>query len=144
MLMNREEIKAVIPHRDPFLLIDGIESMADDTVVACKTVTGDEEFFRGHFPQYPIMPGVLIIEAMAQALAVLMLSRPEHRGKLGFLGGMDKVRFKRQVKPGDQLRLEVTLTKLRGTIGFAKGKAFVDGEMAAGADIICAIGGRYV
>lgn len=144
MLMNREGIKEVIPHRDPFLLIDGIESMAEDTVVAWKAVTGEEEFFRGHFPQYPIMPGVLIIEAMAQALAVLVLSRPEHRGKLGFFGGMDKVRFKRQVKPGDRLRLEVTLTNMRGGIGFAKGKAFVDDEMAAGADIICAIGGQNV
>ena len=141
MLLNQDDIKAIIPHRDPFLLVDAIESMAGDTIVAYKYVTGSEDFFRGHFPAFPVMPGVLIIEAMAQAMAVLLLSRPEFSGKLGFFGGMDKVRFKRKVLPGDTLRLEVTVTNLRGSIGFATGKAYVGSELAASADIICAIGG---
>ncbi len=141
MLLDQEAIQAVIPHRDPFLLVNAVESMTDDTIVAYKYVTGEEDFFRGHFPQFPVMPGVLIIEAMAQAMAVLILSRPEYRGKLGFFGGMDKVRFKRKVVPGDTLRLEVTVTKMRSGIGFATGKALVGDELAAGAEIICAIGG---
>lgn len=141
MMLNQDEIKAIIPHRDPFLLIDSIEMMEGDDVVAIKNVTGNEDFFKGHFPSFPVMPGVLIIEAMAQAMAVLMLSRPVFKGKLGFFGGMDNVRFKRKVVPGDTLRLEVTLNKLRGGIGFASGKAFVGEELAASADIVCAIGG---
>lgn len=141
MLMDQEAIKAIIPHRDPFILVNAVESMTDDTIIAYKYVTGDEAFFQGHFPEYPVMPGVLIIEAMAQAMAVLLLGRPENRGKLGFFGGMDKVRFKRKVVPGDTLRLEVTVNKLRSGIGFATGKAYVGSELAAGAEIICAIGG---
>ena len=141
MLLDQEQIKAIIPHRDPFILIDSIESMAGDDVVAIKNVTGDEDFFKGHFPGLPVMPGVLIIEALAQALAVLMLSRPEFKGKIGFFAGMDKVRFKRKVVPGDQLRLEVTVTSMRGSISFASGKAYVGKDLAAAADIICAIGG---
>jgi 3-hydroxyacyl-[acyl-carrier-protein] dehydratase len=141
MLLNQEEIKAIIPHRDPFLLLDAIESIEGDSIVAIKNVTGSEDFFRGHFPGYPVMPGVLIIEAMAQAMAVLLLGRPEYQGKLGFFGGMDKVRFKRKVVPGDTLLLEVTVTAMRGSIGFASGKAYVGGSLAASADIICAIGG---
>ena len=141
MLMNLENIKAIIPHRDPFLLIDSVESMGVNTITAWKNVTGDEDFFRGHFPQFPVMPGVLIIEAMAQAMAVLILSRPEFAGKLGFFAGMDKVRFKRKVEPGDHLRLDVTLNRLRSGIGFATGKAYVGDELAASAEIVCAIGG---
>ncbi len=141
MLMNQEDIKKIIPHREPFILVDTVESMTDDTIVAYKHVTGQEDFFKGHFPEFPIMPGVLQIEAMAQAMAVLLLGRPENQGKLGFFAGMDKVRFKRKVVPGDTLRLEVTVTKMRATLGFASGKAYVGDELAASADIICAIGG---
>lgn len=141
MMLNQEQIKAIIPHRDPFLLIDSVSQMGDDNITAFKIVTGDEDFFRGHFPQFPVMPGVLIVEAMAQALAVLMLSRPEFKGKIGFFGGMDKVRFKRKVVPGDTLRFEVKLTNLRGSVSFASGKAYVGQDLAAAADIICAIGG---
>jgi len=141
MLLNQEEIKAIIPHRDPFILVNAVESMTENTIVAYKYVTGEESFFQGHFPQFPVMPGVLIIEAMAQAMAVLLLGKPEYRGKLGFFGGMDKVRFKRKVVPGDTLRLEVTVNKMRSGVGFATGKAFVGNELAAGAEIICAIGG---
>jgi len=141
MQLDQEQIKAIIPHRDPFLLIDAVTRMENDNITALKYVTGEEDFFRGHFPEFPVMPGVLIVEAMAQALAVLMLSRPEFKGKIGFFGGMDKVRFKRKVVPGDTLRLEVKLTNLRGSVSFASGKAYVGQDLAAAADIICAIGG---
>ena len=141
MIMNQEEIKQIIPHREPFLLVDEVESLEGGTIVAYKQVTGEEDFFRGHFPNYPVMPGVLIVEAMAQAGAISILSQDAFRGKIAFFGGIDKVRFKRQVVPGDRLRLEVTLTRMRGTIGFASGKAFVGDELACAADIICVIGG---
>jgi 3-hydroxyacyl-[acyl-carrier-protein] dehydratase len=141
MLMNQDEIKQIIPHREPFLLVDEVESMDGDTIVAYKNVTGEEDFFRGHFPQYPIMPGVLIVEALAQAGAINILSKDEFRGKIAFFGGIDKVRFKRQVVPGDRLKLEVTLTRMRGSVGFATCKATVNGELAVSADIICVIGG---
>jgi len=140
MLMNQTDIQAVIPHRKPFILVDAVESMSEDSIVAYKYVTGEEDFFQGHFPEFPVMPGVLVIEALAQAGAVCILSRPEYRGKLAFFGGMDKVRFKRKVLPGDTLRLEVTLNKIRSGIGFATGRAYVGQELAAGAEIICAIG----
>jgi len=141
MLMNQEEIKQIIPHREPFILVDEVESMEGDTIVCYKNVTGEEDFFRGHFPGYPVMPGVLIVEALAQAGAISILSKDEFRGKIAFFGGIDKVRFKRQVVPGDRLRLEVTLTRMRGNVGFATGKATVGDELAVSADIICVIGG---
>jgi 3-hydroxyacyl-[acyl-carrier-protein] dehydratase len=141
MLMNQEDILKIIPHRDPFVLVDSVATMDTHHITAFKQLTGDEHFFQGHFPDFPVMPGVLIVEALAQAGAILILSRPENRGKLAFFGGMDKVRFKRKVLPGDKLRLEVTINKIRSNIGFASGQAFVDGELAASAEIICAIGG---
>jgi 3-hydroxyacyl-[acyl-carrier-protein] dehydratase len=141
MLMNQEEIKQIIPHRDPFILVDEVESLTADSIVAYKHVTGEEDFFRGHFPSYPVMPGVLIIEALAQAGAIVFLSRDEFRGKIAFFAGIDKARFKRQVVPGDTIRLEVTMTKMRSSIGFATGKAYVGDQLAASAEIMCAIGG---
>ena len=140
MLMDQEAIKAIIPHRDPFILVDSVETMTRDSIIARKHISGQEDFFRGHFPEFPVMPGVLIVEALAQAGAVLILSRPEFKGKLAFFGGMDKVRFKRKVIPGDTLRLEVTINNMRGSIGFATGRAYVGDELAASAEIICAIG----
>jgi len=118
MLMNQEEIKQIIPHREPSILVDEVESMEGETIVAYKNVTGAEDFFRGHFPHYPVMPGVLIVEALAQAGAISILSKEKFRGKIAFFGGIDKVRFKRQVVPGDRLRLEVTLTRMRGQCRF--------------------------
>lgn len=141
MLFDQEKIKKIIPHREPFLLVDTVNTMTEDKISAEKKVTGEEDFFRGHFPGLPVMPGVLIIEALAQAGAVLILSRPEFQGKIAYFGGMDKVRFKRKVVPGDRLRLEVEITRMRGSIGFGRGQAYVGEELAAAADVIFAVGG---
>ncbi|WP_440897962.1 3-hydroxyacyl-ACP dehydratase FabZ [Amphibacillus sp. Q70] len=139
-MLDIEEIKAIIPHRYPFLLVDEIVEMeAGKRVVGKKNVTINEPFFQGHFPNYPVMPGVLILEALAQTGAVSMLSKKENDGKIGFLAGIDKCRFRRQVKPGDTLRLEVEITRLKGPIGKGKAKATVEGEMACEAEIMFAI-----
>lgn len=139
MIMDQAAIKKIIPHRDSFLLLDSVLELSPEHVVALKHVTGEEDFFRGHFPEYPVMPGVLIVEALAQAGAVSILSRPEFAGKIAFFGGLDKVRFKRQVRPGDTLRLEVQITRLRGPVGFGEGKAYVGEELACQASLMFAV-----
>lgn len=139
-LMNQEEIKAIIPHRDPFILVDEVLEMSEESIVALKHVRGDEYFFRGHFPGMPVMPGVLIVEAMAQAGAIVALSKPENKGKIALFAGIDKARFKKSAFPGDTLRLEVKLTKQRGPIGFGEGKAYIDGKLSCSAEIMFAIG----
>lgn len=139
-MMDIEQIKDIIPHRYPFLLVDKILDVEEDKrVVGLKNVTINEPFFQGHFPEYPVMPGVLIIEALAQVGAIAVLGMEENKGKLGFLAGVDKCRFKRQVKPGDQLKLEVEIIRMRGPIGKGKGIATVDGEVACEAEIMFAI-----
>lgn len=139
-LMDQEQIKAVIPHRDPFLLIDTIEELeVGRRVVATKTVSPDSFWFQGHFPGHPVTPGVLIIEMLAQAGAVCALAMPENQGKLAFFGGIDKAKFRRQVLPGDTLRLEVEMLKMRGSFGMGKGTATVNGERAASAEITFAL-----
>lgn len=138
--MDIQEIKEVIPHRYPFLLVDKVlEKEEGKRVVGLKNVTANEPFFQGHFPDYPVMPGVLIVEALAQVGAIAVLDIEENRGKIGFLAGIDKCRFKRQVKPGDQLRLEVEILRMKGPIGKGKGIATVDGEIACQAEIMFAI-----
>lgn len=139
-MMDIEQIKDIIPHRYPFLLVDKILDVEEGKrVVGLKNVTMNEPFFQGHFPDYPVMPGVLIVEALAQVGAIAVLGMEENKGKLGFLAGIDKCRFKRQVKPGDQLKLDVEIIRMRGPIGKGKGIATVDGEVACEAEIMFAI-----
>ena len=139
-IVEVNEIMKRIPHRYPFLLVDRVlELEPGKRGVGIKNVTVNEPFFQGHFPGIPIMPGVLIIEAMAQLGAVIVLGMPENQGKLALFAGIDNVRFRRQVVPGDQLRIEVEITRLRGTIGKGQGKAFVEGEVAAEGEIMFAL-----
>ncbi|HLE58671.1 MAG TPA: 3-hydroxyacyl-ACP dehydratase FabZ [Candidatus Limnocylindria bacterium] len=129
--LEAADIMRIIPHRYPFLLIDRvIELEPGRRVVAIKQVTANEPQFTGHFPDRPIMPGVLMIEALAQAGAVAVLSLPEYRGKLALFAAIDECRFRRTVVPGDTLRLEITVLKLRGMFGRATAVASVDGEPA--------------
>ena len=126
---GREEIEAILPHRDPFLLVDEVLELEPGArVLARKTVTEDD--CAGHFPGNPIMPGVKMVEALAQCGAVAVLSQPENAGKLALFAGIDDVRFKRIVRPGDELTLECTLETVRGPIGRGKARATVDGELA--------------
>lgn len=139
-VMDINEIRKIIPHRYPFLLIDKILSIEPDRkVVGLKNVTANEQFFEGHFPDYPIMPGVLIIEAMGQVGGILLLSRKENLGKTAFFMGLDKVKFRRPVLPGDQLVFEVEKIKIRKHTGIMKGQAFANGRLAAEAELKFAI-----
>lgn len=140
MIFNREQIQKIIPHRDPFLLIDEVVEYEEGTsVTAVKHVTGEEDFFIGHFPEYKVMPGVLILEAMAQAGAVVFLSMEQYKGKIAFFTGADNVKWKRQVKPGDELILNVQIDKMKLGIGIANGEAYVSGELACSATIKFAV-----
>ncbi|MFC4661387.1 3-hydroxyacyl-ACP dehydratase FabZ [Oceanobacillus aidingensis] len=138
--MDIQQIKEVLPHRYPFLLVDQVKDIEEGKkVIAIKNVTANEPFFPGHFPDYPVMPGVLILEALAQTGAIAVLGIEENKGKIGFLAGVDKCRFKRQVKPGDQLELVVEIIRMKGPIGKGKGVATVNGEVACEAEITFAI-----
>ncbi|MGG4166076.1 3-hydroxyacyl-ACP dehydratase FabZ [Rossellomorea vietnamensis] len=142
-MLDINEIKEIIPHRYPFLLVDRILEVEEGKkAIGIKNVTANEEFFNGHFPDYPVMPGVLIVEALAQVGAVAMLKVEDNRGRLAFFTGIDKCRFKRQVKPGDQLRLEVEMIRFKGPIGKGKGIATVDGEVACELEMMFALGDK--
>src|SRR3989339_1245474 len=135
--LDIKEILKIIPHRYPFLLIDRIIELEEGKrAVAIKNVTINEPFFEGHFPNHPIMPGVLIIEAIAQVGVVMALRVPENAGKLVYFGGIDNVRFRRPVVPGDQLRIEVEALWVRGAIGKMKGKVTVEGQVAVEGEFI--------
>lgn len=136
MLLDINEIKRIIPHRYPFLLVDCIEEMEPGVkAIGYKNVTVNEPYFQGHFPQKPVMPGVLIVEALAQVGAVAVLSLEENKGKLAFFGGIDKAKFRRQVVPGDRLKLETEIIKCKGPMGVGKAIATVDGKTACEAEI---------
>jgi len=138
--INIEEIMEIIPHRYPFLFVDKVEILEEGKKgIGYKNVTMNEYFFQGHFPGKPVMPGVIIVETMAQVGAVILLSREDLQGKIPFFAGINKFRFKKVVKPGDTLRMEVEITKLRGSIGIGEGKAYVGDEVAAEGEFMFAI-----
>ncbi|HHY05994.1 MAG TPA: 3-hydroxyacyl-ACP dehydratase FabZ [Clostridia bacterium] len=139
-MLDFMEIKEILPHRYPFLLVDRIiELEAEQRIVGLKNVTGNEPFFQGHFPEKPVMPGVLLIEALAQTGAVLVLSQPENKGKIAYFARIDNCRFRRQVVPGDQLRLEIEVVRLRGPVGKCKARALVGEEVACEAELTFAL-----
>ena len=141
MSMTTQEIMEILPHRHPFLLIDTVEEVEPGVrAVAKKNVTFNEPFFAGHFPQEPVMPGVLIIEALAQVGAVAILSLDENKGKIAFFGGINKCRFKGKVKPGDKLRLETKIIRHKGPMGVGEAVASVDGKVVAQAELTFMVG----
>ena len=140
MKLTKKDIEGIIPHRDPFLLVDEIIDVEPGkTIKGVKYVNGEEYYFKGHFPGNPIMPGVLQVETIAQVGAVAVLMLPENKNKLMLFAGIDKARFKRLVKPGDRLEIDVELTDFRRNIGKARGKATVDGEIACTVEIMFAV-----
>lgn len=139
-MMDVRDIQKIIPHRPPFLLVDKIlECEPGKRAVGIKNVTINEPFFIGHFPEYPVMPGVLITEALAQVGAVALLQTEENKGKIGFLAGLDGFRFRGQVVPGDTLRLEVEITRMKGSIGKGKAVAKVEDKIVAEGEIMFAL-----
>ena len=141
MLLNTKQIMEIIPHRHPFLLVDTIESMIPGkSAVGYKCVTYDEPFFSGHFPDEPVMPGVLQIEACAQVGAVAILSLEENRGKTAYFGGINKCRFKGKIVPGDKVKLETKIVKRKGPMGVGEATAYVDGKVVVKAELTFMVG----
>nr|WP_191981085.1 3-hydroxyacyl-ACP dehydratase FabZ [Loigolactobacillus bifermentans] len=139
-MLDIQEIQKILPHRYPFLLIDKVLTVTPgESVVAQKNVTINEPFFQGHFPGNPVMPGVLQLEAMAQAGAVAILTLPEFKGKVAYFGGIKKAKFRQIVRPGDVLKIEVELTKLRDQIGSGQGTIKVDDKVVCSAEFVFAI-----
>ena len=139
-MLSTVEIMDILPHRQPFLLIDTVEELEPGVrAVATKNVTFNEPYFAGHFPENPVMPGVLIVEALAQTGAVAILSQPEWKGKTAYFAGIDKARFKQKVVPGDVLTLETEIIKIKGPIGIGKAVARVNGKLACSAELTFAI-----
>ena len=135
-MLNSNQIQEIIPHRYPFLLVDRIiELEAGVRAVGIKNVSVNEPFFQGHFPQEHIMPGVLIIQALAQVGAVAILSLPQYQGKIAYFAGIKEAKFRRKVIPGDTLRLEITLVTLRSSFGIGEAKAYVEGQLAVEATL---------
>ncbi len=141
--LDIDAIREILPHRYPFLLVDRIEELETERVVGIKNVTVNEPFFAGHFPDYPVMPGVLIIEAMAQVAGVLVLSGiPDRKNKLVKLAGVDGAKFRKPVRPGDRLRMEMKVLRSRPAMAKVSGTATVDGVVVAEAEILCVLADR--
>jgi 3-hydroxyacyl-[acyl-carrier-protein] dehydratase len=139
-MLDRSEIEAIIPHREPFLLVDRVEHYTPgESAVGYLDVPDDMFWVRGHFPDYPVMPGVLIVEALAQVGAIALLSLPANQGRIAFFAGIDKVRFKRQIVPGDTLRLECRITRSRGPIGWGEATATIGGQLVCSGELMFAI-----
>ena len=142
-VMDIQAIREILPHRYPMLLVDRIEELEAERIVGIKNVTVTEPFFSGHFPDYPVMPGVLIVEAMAQVAGVLVLSQiPDRKNKLVLLAGVDGAKFRKPVRPGDQLRIEMKLSKRKTTMAKMSGIASVDGVVVAEAEMLCVLADR--
>lgn len=140
-MLGIKEIQEIIPHRHPFLLVDRVEELEPGVrAVGYKAVTYNEPFFAGHFPQEPVMPGVLIVEALAQTGAVAILSLEENKGKIAYFGAMDHVKFKHKVQPGDTLRLECEIIRRKGPVGVGQATATVNGKIAVTAELTFMIG----
>lgn len=138
--MDIKEIMDIIPHRYPFLLIDKVIKVEENKIIAIKNVTANEQYFQGHFPAEPVMPGVLIIEALAQAGAVSLLSKDEFKGKIAYFAGINNAKFRRKVVPGDILRLEIELIKVRGKAGIGYGIAYVEDKKVCEGELTFMIG----
>ena len=138
--MDIKEIMEIIPHRYPFLLIDKVIKIEENKITAIKNVTANEHYFQGHFPAEPVMPGVLIIESLAQAGAVALLSKDEFKSKIAYFAGINNAKFRRKVVPGDTLRLEVELTKIRGKAGVGYGIAYVDDKKVCEGELTFMVG----
>lgn len=141
MIIDIKEIMKIIPHRQPMLLVDRVEIVEEDKkAIGFKGVTYNEPYFAGHFPQEPVMPGVLIMEAMAQTTAVLLLNKEEMRGKVGYYAGINKAKFRKKVVPGSMLRMEVEVIRQRGPLAVAYGQAYTDEGLAAEGEMTFMIG----
>lgn len=139
-ILDVNEIRRILPHRYPFLLVDRITELEAERIVGIKNVTVNEPFFVGHFPDFPVMPGVLIVEAMAQTAGVLVLkSIPDRESKLVFLASVEYAKFRKPVVPGDQLRIEMTVIRRKGSVAKMAGKATVDGVLVAEAEVMCSL-----
>jgi 3-hydroxyacyl-[acyl-carrier-protein] dehydratase len=140
-MIDINDIKKILPHRYPFLLVDRVlELIPNQRIVALKNVTVNENFFNGHFPSKPVMPGVLIVESMAQAAGLVMLSQEEHKGKIPYFTGIDNARFRKPIVPGDQIIIEVDVMKVRGSVGRVKAVAKTDNQIAAEAELMFILG----
>jgi beta-hydroxyacyl-ACP dehydratase FabZ len=138
--LDIQEIQRILPHRYPFLLVDRITELEPERIVGIKNVTANEPFFSGHFPEYPVMPGVLIVEAMAQVAGVLVLRALGDRQKVVFLASIEQAKFRRPVVPGDQLRIEMKVSRRKATVAKMYGTATVDGMVVAEAEVMCKLG----
>jgi beta-hydroxyacyl-ACP dehydratase FabZ len=142
-LLDIQEIRDILPHRYPMLLVDAILELEEERIVGIKNVTVNEPFFVGHFPEFPVMPGVLVIEAMAQVAGVLVLKHiPDRKNKLVLLASIEQAKFRRPVRPGDQLRIEMKVTKRKASIAKMHGQATVGGLVVAEAELMCVLENR--